>query len=97
MGIIESIKNLFKKPEKVPRPDPSAVIKIHECGKGANMYSEPLKEIEKLQNGKITYIKYSEAEVQSLLEQGIPVQEEEYSEEHTFTEISSGGALDNKL
>lgn len=90
--MIQQIIDFFKKKEeKIERPDPSGIIKINDVSKENGLADDELKIIEILQKGKITNIKYSDAEVESLREQGIPVVEESYSDDYEFVNTVTGG------
>lgn len=90
------ILNLFKKPEKVERPDPSAIIKLNENAKEFGVYDDSNKIIDLLRNGKHSKIRFSESDVNALRDQGIPVLEEPYSDEYDFEDAVNFGGLEYK-
>ncbi|MEK6878721.1 MAG: hypothetical protein AABY22_03890 [Nanoarchaeota archaeon] len=93
--MIEFIKGLFKRNEKIEPPEESAIIKINDIAKENGIYDDENKIIEVNRSGKISKIKYSEAEVESLREQGIPVVEEVYSDEAEFIESVDFGGIES--
>mgnify|MGYP001562871435 CR=1 FL=1 len=84
------IKNLFKK-EKIEPPDPRAIVKLNDDAKENGIYDDENKIIEITRNGVKEKIKYSEADVEVLRENGIPVADEEYSEDYDFIDAEIGG------
>jgi len=90
--IIQQIINFFrKKEEKVDPPENSAIIKISDVAKESGVYDDENKIIERKIQGRKENIKYSEAEVESLREQGIPVVDEVYSDDYEFVNTVTGG------
>lgn len=77
-------KKLFGKKEKVEPPDQYAIVKLNEVAKESAVYDDENKIIELHKSGKVSEITYSEADVDSLREQGIPVIDEEYTDEYDF-------------
>jgi hypothetical protein len=92
--MIEFLKKLFGKKEKVEPPEIFAKVKLNSVAKENAIYDEENKIIEISRYGKITKVKYSEAEVESLREQGIPVIDEEYSDEYEFLSGADFGGLE---
>jgi len=79
------------KKEKVESPDVKAIIKINPVAKENGIYDDENKIIEVTRYGQVERIKYSEADVEALREQGIPVIEEEYSDNMDWTDLETGG------
>jgi hypothetical protein len=93
--MIKFIKNLiFGKKEKIEPPDVRAYIKINDVAKESGVYDDENKIIEIYRYGKKDTIKYSEADVETLRENGIPVIDEEYSDEYKFFEAEGGGGIE---
>ncbi|MEK6882587.1 MAG: hypothetical protein AABY22_23400 [Nanoarchaeota archaeon] len=89
------ISNFFKKEEKVEVLDTRAIIKMNDVAKENSIFDDENKIIELHRNGKIEIIKYSDADVQSLREQGIPVLSEEYSDNYDFINAVDFGAVES--
>ena len=90
------INKIFGKNKKVEPPDTMAIIKLNDFAKENGVYDDENKIIELKRHGKIQKIKYSESDVDALREQGIPVIDEEYSDEYEFFDLESGGNLEYK-
>lgn len=88
------IFGLFKKKEKVEKPDNYAVVKINDTAKESGIYDEFNKIIEWHYYGKIKKMKYTDADVESLRNQGVPVEEEDYTDEYEWLDVGSGGEVD---
>lgn len=84
----------WRKKEKPERPSENAIVKLTDSAKFSGIYEDELKIIEVHRNGKKTTIPYTESDVKSLQEQGIPVVEEEYSEKFDFIDSDIGGTLE---
>ena len=94
--MFEFIKNLFNKKKKIDPPEVRAYIKLNDVAKENAIYDDENKIIELHRYGKIEIIKYSDADVQALREQGIPVIEEEYSEKYDFITGTDFGNVEYK-
>lgn len=87
----------WKKEEKVDPPEVRAYIKLNDVAKENGVYDDENKIIEVHKYGKISIIKYSEADVESLRGQGIPVIDEEYTDQYDFLNMEgSGGGVEYK-
>ena len=91
-----NIFNLFKKEEKVDRPDPSAIVRVNDNAKEYGIFDDSNKYIDLLRSGKFIKIRYSESDVNALREQGIPVLEEPYTDEYDFEDAVNFGGLEYK-
>jgi len=85
-----------KKPERVEPLDVMAIVKLNDVAKENGVYDDENKIIEITRYGKKEKVKYSQADVESLREQGIPVIDEEYSDKYDFLETESGGDIEYK-
>ncbi len=94
--MLNEIKNfIFGNKEKVEPPETRAIVKINDVAKENGVYDDENKIIELHRYGKIEKLKYSEADVEALREQGIPVMDEEYSDDYNFLELEgSGGGIE---
>lgn len=92
----KKIINFFKREEKIDPPETRAYIKINEVAKENGVHDDENKIIELHNEGKIRNIKYTEADVEALREQGIPVVEEEYTDEHDFLMGADFGGIEER-
>jgi len=88
--------NPWKKPEKVDPPDAYAIVKINDVAKESGVYDDENKIIELHRYGKIDRIKYSEPDIDEIRNQGIPVIDEDYTDEYEFLNVDSGGEIEYK-
>jgi len=95
MKIINKITSYFKKP-KIEPPEVRAIVKLNDVAKENSIYDDENKIIEVTKGNKVTKIKYSESDVDALREQGIPVIEENYSEEYDFLEGVNFGGVETR-
>ena len=95
MNTYQKIYNYFKGEEKIEPPFPRAIIKINEVAKESGIYDDENKIIELYDYNRLKILKYSEEQVEVLRENGIPVLEENYSEEYEFLNIDSGGGIES--
>lgn len=95
--IVNIMKNIFSGKEKIEPPELRAYVKINDVAKESGIYDDENKIIEIHRYGKIDKIKYSEADVETLREQGIPVIDEEYTDKYEFLNMDgSGGGVEYK-
>jgi hypothetical protein len=94
--MFEIIRRLLRKKEKIEPPDTRAYIKINDVAKENGIYDDENKFIELHRYGRIEKRKYSDADVETLREQGIPVIEEEYSDDYEFVNSDIGGGVEYK-
>lgn len=92
--MIKEIKKWFKGEEKIEPPETRAIVKLNEVAKESGVFDDENKIIEIHRNGKIDRIKYSEEDVDMLREQGIPVLQEDYSDEYSWIEPQIGGDVE---
>jgi hypothetical protein len=83
------------KKQKIEAPDVRAIVKVNEVAKARGIYDDSNKIIEIYKYGHLKTIKYSDADVESLREQGVPVVEESYTDENEWIESASGGTVDH--
>ncbi|MEM3075070.1 MAG: hypothetical protein QW727_03975 [Candidatus Pacearchaeota archaeon] len=96
MKILNLIEiNLIKK-KKIPPPEVRGIIKINDVAKEEGVYDDENKIIF-IYNGDnvIKKIKYTESEVESLREEGIPILEEEYTDEYDFINTINFGQIES--
>lgn len=94
LGYGQFTKLLFwKKEEKIDPPEIRAIIKLSDTAKESGVYDDENKYIELINGSSKKRIPYSDADVEALREQGIPVDEEKYSDEFDFIEskLEEGG------
>lgn len=85
----------WKKQKKIDPPESGfGIIKVNEIAKEQGLLDDENKIIELNRGGKITKIKYSEADVEELQKQGIPVIPEEYSEDYEFVNAVDFGHVE---
>ena len=82
------------KKEKVLPPNVYAIVKINDVAKENGIYDDENKIIEINSYGEIKKTKYSESSVEALREQGIPVLDEDYSDEYEFVNAIEFGHLE---
>lgn len=95
MKIFNYIRNLFGK-TKIEPPEVFGIVKLTENAKENGIYDDQNKIIELNKYGEKTRIKYSEADVEALREQGIPIVEEGYSDNYEWTDLDVGGTIEYK-
>ena len=83
----------WKNEKFIDPPSNRAYIKITDIAKENGVYDDENKIIEVHRNGRIDKIKYTEADVESLREQGIPVISEEYSDDYEFINAEEFGSV----
>ena len=71
--MIKKILSLFKRKEKIEPPDVYGVIRVNSVAQESGIYDDENKYIELNMYGTKKKIKFSNADVDSLREQGIPI------------------------
>jgi len=93
--MIKQIKEfIFGK--KIEPPEVFAIVKLTDNAKENGIYDDMNKIIELIRYGERSIIKFSNADVDALREQGIPVIDEEYTDEFEWTDLEGGGSLEYK-
>lgn len=82
-----------KKPKKIDPPEEYGIIKVNEVAKESGVIDDENRIIEIHSYGNIKELKYSEADVESLQEQGIPIVNEELTDEYDFIEGTRFGEI----
>ena len=89
--MLNKILTLFKRKQKIQSSEVKAIIKVTDVGKNNNTTDDSNKIIELHEYGKITPIKYSDADVEALESRGIPVLYEDYTDEYKWIDTEGGG------
>lgn len=84
-----------KKKENIEPPEIRGIIKLTDNAKSSGISDDENKIIELTINGKVKRIKYSEADVEMLREQGIPILPEDYSDEYNFIDAVNFGQIES--
>jgi len=90
------IRSYFEKPKIEPVSE-RAIIKLNPIAKEKAIYDDENKIIEVHRGDQVYNIKYSKSDVDALREQGIPVIDEEYSDEYDFLEGINFGSIEKRL
>jgi len=94
--LYNKIKSYFETPKIEPVSE-RAIIKLNPIAKEKAIIDDENRIIEVHRGDKVYNIKYSKSDVDALREQGIPVIDEEYTDEYEFLEgINFGGVESRK-
>lgn len=89
-----NIFNFFRRKEEVEPVGVKATIKMSDKAKADGLFDDENKIIEINRYGEIDRIKYSEADVDVLREQGIPVLPEDYTDEYDWLDSELMGGVE---
>lgn len=93
--VYNKIKSFFEKPKVEPVSE-RAIIKINPIAKENAIFDDENKIIELYRGDKVQRIKYSKSDVDALREQGIPVIDEEYTDDYQFLEGINFGGVESR-
>lgn len=95
--MFEKIKNWLNRNEKIEPPVPRAIIKMTDLAKERGIIDDENKIIEFHDGRDVKIIKYTPEEVDILMQKGIPVLPESYSDEFKFLNSEEEGSVDSYL
>lgn len=90
--MIQWIKGLFEKKHEAPLP--RAIIKLTEVAKENGVFDDENKIIELHDGQDVRIMKYSPEMVEILMEKGIPVLPEDYTDEYKFVSTEDEGGVE---